>query len=101
MFFLAEKALNPTSEAYKKIPLIVSSDRLEVYVNIGRANEYIPPPRKNKKLAKLKKDNEETIQEVKKILINNNDNDGDTFAGYKIVPHNSQAVWQCFISLCG
>ena len=91
-FFPAEKALHPKSEAYQKIPLIVSSDRLEVYVNIGRANEYIPPPRKNKKLAKLKKDNEETIREVKQILMKGSNDDGDSFARYKIVPHDSQAV---------
>ncbi len=91
-FFLAEKSFNPKSEAYQKIPLIVSSDCLEVYLTIGKANDYIPPPRKHKRLAKLQKDNKQTIKEVKKCLINDNDNDGDSVAGYKIVPHDSQAV---------
>ena len=80
--------MDPKSDAYQKIPLIISSDRLEVFLNIGKANEYVPPPRKNRRLAKLRKENEQTIRKVKETLMDDN----DSFAGYQIVPNDSQAV---------
>lgn len=86
-FLLAEKALDPLSDGYQDIPLVVSSDKKEVFINVRMLREYKAPPRRSRKLENLREHNAPVIQATKE-LIAANAKPQDPFSNYQIVNDN-------------